>query len=46
MAILRHLGRQHGYYNHDDLNESFYVDWAIETQLDFWGNRDYMLWLT
>ena len=38
-AILRFLGRKHGFYNDKDLKESYHVDWALETSLDLWGTK-------
>ena len=38
-AILRLLGRQHGFYLEDDSEESFLIDWALETSLDLWASK-------
>ena len=40
---MRHLGRQHGYYPQDDMDEAFSIDWVFETQADFWGTKAYRL---
>ena len=44
-AILRKLGRQHGYYFSDDAEETFLVDWVLETILDFDGTKSYQRWM-
>ena len=44
-AILRLLGRRHGYYFDDNVDEAFNVDWALETHADFWNTKTYRLWL-
>merc|ERR1712060_646632 len=40
-AIIRMLGRQHGYYPQDDAMEAFNIDWALEAQADFWNTKNY-----
>ena len=40
-AILRLLGRQHGFYPNDNIDESYLVDWALETSLDLWASKAY-----
>ena len=42
-AIMRHLGRQHGYYPQDDLVEAFNIDWCLETIADLWNPGHYRL---
>ena len=37
-AILRLLGRQHGYYFNEEA-EAYNVDWALETHADFWATK-------
>ena len=44
-AILRFLGRQHGFYFGDDIDESFYVDWSLEASLDLWSTKAYRRWM-
>ena len=44
-AIMRHIGRQNGYYPQDDLTEAFNIDWAIETFSDLWTTGFYRLFL-
>ena len=44
-AILRLLGRQHGFYPNDNLDESYLIDWALETSLDLWATKAYTSWL-
>ena len=44
-AIMRLLGRKHGYYFDDNQEEAFNVDWALETHQDFWGSMTYKLFL-
>ena len=44
-AIMRYLGRQHGYYPTDNIDEAFNVDWALETQADFWNTKVYRMWI-
>ena len=39
------LGRKHGYYFADNDDEAYIVDWAIETQADFWGTKTYQMWM-
>ena len=40
-AILRFLGRQHGFYDGSNIKESYLVDWTLETQLDLHGSLAY-----
>ena len=40
-AILRLLGRQHGFYDSGNAEESFKVDWALETTLDYQITKAY-----
>ena len=44
-AILRMLGRRHGYYFDDNADEAFNVDWVLETHADFWNSKTYLMWL-
>ena len=43
-AILRMLGRQHGFYSEADIDECYEIDWALETILDWWAQKKYMTW--
>ena len=43
-AILRLLGRKHGYYFDDNTDEAFNVDWALETHADFLNTNTYQMW--
>ena len=42
---MRKLGRQHGYYFSDNAEETFLVDWVLETILDFDGTKSYQRWM-
>ena len=44
-AILRMLGRKHGYYIDDSAEEVYNVDWALEVHADFWNTKTYRMWL-
>ena len=44
-AILRFLGRHHGFYFGDDTDESFLVDWSLEASLDLWSTKAYRRWM-
>ena len=39
------IGRQHGYYPTDNVDETFLIDWALETSLDFWVSKTYRQWM-
>ena len=41
-AILRMLGRQHGFYDGANAEESYIVDWVLETSLDLQQQKVYM----
>ena len=43
-AIMRYLGRQTGCYS-NVLNESYDVDWAIDTLNDVWKDQFYLSWI-
>uniref|UniRef100_A0A7S3MRB2 GST N-terminal domain-containing protein n=1 Tax=Favella ehrenbergii TaxID=182087 RepID=A0A7S3MRB2_9SPIT len=44
-AIIRLLGRQHGFYDGSSIEESFLVDWALETSLDLQNSRAYRVYM-
>ena len=44
-AILRYLGRQHGFYDGGDLEESLIVDWVLETSIDLQVSKAYAVQL-
>merc|ERR1712037_845825 len=44
-AILRYLGRQHGFYDGADLEESLIVDWVLETSVDLQVSKAYAVQL-
>ena len=37
------LGRQHGFYDGRNVEESFLVDWALETSIDLYSTKPYMV---
>ena len=43
-AILRKLGREHGFYSDSDVEECFEVDWALETVTDWHASKAYQQW--
>ena len=43
-AILRMLGRKHGYYFDDNAEEVINVDWVLEAHADFWNTKTYRMW--
>ena len=45
-AILRMLGRQHGFYDESDATVAFQIDWVLETSLDFYSSKGYMRWFS
>ena len=45
-AILRMLGRQHGYYDGSNIEESFLVDWVLETSIDLSNTRAYRVYMS
>ena len=45
-AILRMLGRKHGYYFSDSEEEAFNVDWVLEAHADFWNTKTYRMWFS
>ena len=45
-AILRMLGRQHGFYSETNPDECYEIDWALETVLDWWAGGAYRTWFT
>ena len=40
-AILRYLGSQNNFYFSDNIEESFLVDWVLETSNDLHGSKAY-----
>ena len=41
-AILRHLGRQHGFYTDLQEEEGYLIDWVLETSIDLQNAKVYM----
>ena len=42
-AILRHLGRQHNFYDGSNIEEAFNVDWVLETVHDLQNAKVYQM---
>ena len=44
-AILRYLGRKHGFYFETDQEQAFVQDWVLSTAQDWWDTKAYRVWL-
>ena len=45
-AIMRAIGRKTGHYPQDNDQESFLIDWSMDTYQDLWSTRHYLKFMS